>query len=73
MGNCFSRPVDPETSQRAETQRGAGRPTVNAQHGGVVNTPQLKDVNVPHLLTGQTRRKLLLPKTQQTFKGAEIT
>ncbi|XP_039671630.1 NACHT, LRR and PYD domains-containing protein 3-like isoform X2 [Perca fluviatilis] len=46
MGNCFSRPVDPETSQRAETQRGAGRPTVNAQHGGVVNTPQLKDVNV---------------------------
>uniref|UniRef100_A0A8C9YH10 NACHT domain-containing protein n=1 Tax=Sander lucioperca TaxID=283035 RepID=A0A8C9YH10_SANLU len=46
MGNCFSRAKDPETSQCAETQRGAGSPTVTAQHGGVVNTPQLKDVHV---------------------------
>ncbi|XP_035856426.1 NACHT, LRR and PYD domains-containing protein 12-like [Sander lucioperca] len=46
MGNFFSRPEDPETSQRAETQRGAGRPAVTAQHGAVVSIPQFTDFNV---------------------------
>ncbi|XP_078128584.1 putative caspase recruitment domain-containing protein 17P [Sander vitreus] len=40
---------DPETSQRAEPQRGA----VNAQHGGVVNTPQFSGVTVGGNLTVQ--------------------
>ncbi|XP_078128284.1 NLR family CARD domain-containing protein 3-like isoform X1 [Sander vitreus] len=46
MGNWFSRPVDPESSQRAETQKGAGSPTVNAQDRSVVSNPQFTDVNV---------------------------
>ncbi|XP_078126736.1 uncharacterized protein LOC144530836 [Sander vitreus] len=66
MGNWFSRPVDPESSQRAKTQRGARRPTVNAQYGGVVNAPQLKDVHVGGNLTVQVTQASSPDRTDET-------
>ncbi|KAF1394515.1 hypothetical protein PFLUV_G00001120 [Perca fluviatilis] len=58
--------VDPGTSQRAETQRGAGRPPVNAQNGGVVNIPQISGVNVGGNLTIQVTQASSPDRTDET-------
>ncbi|XP_039663607.1 NACHT, LRR and PYD domains-containing protein 12-like isoform X2 [Perca fluviatilis] len=50
IGNSFTTEA-PETSQHAETQRGAGRPTVTAQDRSVIIAPQLIGSNVGRDLT----------------------
>uniref|UniRef100_A0A8C9YFY5 CARD domain-containing protein n=1 Tax=Sander lucioperca TaxID=283035 RepID=A0A8C9YFY5_SANLU len=62
MGNWWSGGKDPETSQRADPQRGA----VNAKNGGVVNTPQFNGVTVGGNLTVQVTQGPSAPVAQRS-------
>ncbi|XP_039663636.1 NACHT, LRR and PYD domains-containing protein 3-like isoform X2 [Perca fluviatilis] len=63
MGKRFSRAKDPKS---AETPRGAGRPAVTAQDGGVVNIPQISGVNVGGNLTIQVTQASSPDRTDET-------